>query len=127
MVEQFLLEALGPQCLAAPPAAGINDDFAMLVVDGQGLGIGFDGRPAADVAGWDAVTVAVELEAQILCGPEHRRCRGNPAAAPATGAAIRKEALVGTCARLAVESLIGNFVQPRTHLTIHVSQTGEYA
>ena len=66
LVEQFLLEALGPQRLTAPPAAGISDDLAMLVVDDQGLRIGFDSQPAADVAGRHTVTVAVELEAQIF-------------------------------------------------------------
>src|SRR2546427_11866090 len=50
LVEQFLLESLGPQRLATPPAAGIGDHFPMLVVDRQGLGGGFDGQPATDVA-----------------------------------------------------------------------------
>lgn len=37
-----------------------------MVIDGQGLRIGFDSQPAADVVGRHTVTVAVELEAQIF-------------------------------------------------------------
>jgi hypothetical protein len=98
-----------------------------LVVDGQGLGVGLDGQPAADVTGWHTVAVAIELEAQIFADQSiggvavigkqgrHRKKR------------LNEESLAGTFSRFAVDPLVGDFLQPLPHLAIHVSQVGEGA
>jgi hypothetical protein len=99
----------------------------MLVVDGQGLGVSLDGQAAPDVAGRHTVAVAIELDPQIFADERiggiavignqgrHREKR------------LDNESLVRTFARLAMQPLIGDFVQPLPHLTIHVSQVGEGA
>jgi hypothetical protein len=53
----LLFETFGSQGLAALPGAG---DFVMLIVDGDGGRIGFDGEFGADVTRRQAVAVAIE-------------------------------------------------------------------
>ena len=46
--EEFLLEALGAEGLAAPPGARVTNDFAVLVIKRDPFGIGFDDQKLAD-------------------------------------------------------------------------------
>jgi hypothetical protein len=64
--EEFLFEALGAEGLAAPPGARVTDDFAVLVIKGDPGSIGFDDQELADQMRRHAVTVAVELDSQVL-------------------------------------------------------------
>ena len=65
--EQLLLEAFAAQRPAASPAACIADDFRPLpIVERDGGGIGLGGQVLSDEAGRGAVTVGVEMPAQIL-------------------------------------------------------------
>jgi hypothetical protein len=49
--EQFFLEALGAEHLAALPATGVGNNLLLLVVDGERAGVGLDGEPVADKRG----------------------------------------------------------------------------
>jgi hypothetical protein len=64
--EQFFLEALGTEGLAAPPAARIANDFLIAVIKRHRGSIGFDGEMLAHEMRRGAVAIAVELEAKIL-------------------------------------------------------------
>jgi hypothetical protein len=73
LFRQFPLETLGAEGLAAPPTARVRDDLLVAMVDGNGTGIGFHRELAAYKAMWDAVSIAIELQAEILVDQSLRR------------------------------------------------------
>src|ERR1051326_5397442 len=64
--EQLLLETLSAEGLSSPPAARITDDLLVLIIDGDGVGVGFHRQSATDVTCRHTVTVAVEGQPEIL-------------------------------------------------------------
>lgn len=58
--EQFFLKPLATDNLPTLPAAGVRNDFLVLVIDAYGGRVGLDGEMAADVARRYTVTIAVE-------------------------------------------------------------------
>ena len=74
---QFCFETLRAEGLAAAPGARIADDLVDAVIDGDGTSIGFDRQPAAHIAMGHAVSIAIELQAEIFVHQQLRPCRGN--------------------------------------------------
>ena len=64
--EQFFLETLATESLATLPAAGVRNNFLVLVIDGDGGRVGLDGEVAADVARRYTVTIAFEGKPEIF-------------------------------------------------------------
>jgi len=118
--EQFFLKTLATESLASLPAAGVRDDFLMLVIDGDGGRVGLDGEMAAEVARRYTVTVAVERESKIfvnqgfgnvaLVGSDRRHCSQG----------FGRRALLGSLIGFAMAALMAPLFEPLPYLKIHI-------
>ena len=107
--------------------AGISDDLVMLIVDGDGGSVGFDGEIAAHIARRHAVAVAIERQADIFVHErlgaiaiigKHRRQRPER---------FGLKTLVGRLTGFAMRALVGDFFQPLARLRVDIRQIGEGA
>ena len=125
--EEFLFEALGTQGLAAPPGAGVSNDFPVLVIKRDRGSLRLDDEELAYQVWRGAVAIAVELQAKILgdeglhgiavIGREGRQRTKS----------VGGEAVDGTRASLAMQALVSDFLQPLPRLTIDIGQVRELA
>src|ERR1700730_5990367 len=121
---EFLFKAMRTEGLPAFPRAGIGDDLAMLIVDGDGGRVCFDGEFAAHIASRHAVPVAIEGETHIFMNQRlgqiaiigDQRWQG--------AERFRLKPLVRLLAGFAMRALIGDFVDPLACLRIHIGQVG---
>ena len=124
---QFGFESFGSKGLATAPRTRIADDLVDAIVDGDRTGVGLQRETAADEAMGHAVAIAVELQAQVFVNQrldgvaiilrnDRQRAEG-----------IGLETIDGALSRFAVQSPVGDLVEPLTRLAVHVVEIEELA
>ena len=109
MGEQLFLKAFAAQRLAAPPAAGIADDFrALPIIERDGRSIGLGDQVLFDEAGRSVVTVGVKMPAQILVDEDLGGVAviGGQSRQGAQG--VGTEAIAGALAGFAMQANVGH-------------------
>jgi hypothetical protein len=127
MGQQLFLETLCSQGLPASPAAGITDDFLVAMIERHRGSVGLDNEMLAHQMRWGAVTIAVELQANVLL----HQGFGGVAVIGSKGRqgpeAIGTEAVARALAGLTVQALVGDLIQPLPDLAIDIRKVSKLA
>jgi hypothetical protein len=127
MGQQLLFEALGTKGLTTPPAARVANDFLIPVIQGHGGSVGFDDETLAHEMWRGAVAIAIEVEAKILLHQSLGRVTVIRSESGQGSQTVWTEAIAGSLASFAVQSLVGHFLQPLPRLAIDIGEVSELA